>query len=73
MMGWITTGALIAFLVGLSIWCVLLLCVLSLFKFARSTKADDMELDDMEQQKAVSRPADLRPHVKAGPACGRKP
>lgn len=30
----------------------------------------ERELDDMEQTAAVSRPAPLRPHVKAGTAWG---
>lgn len=64
------TNALIAIAIGLAVWIALLACVLALFRFSRSSRADDQALDDMEQAAAVSKPADLHPHVRAGTAYG---
>lgn len=61
---WIIVG------LGLIIWAILMLALLAILKFSRSTKEQDMAADDEEQLKAVSRPAAL-PHVRAGTAWGK--
>lgn len=69
-MTWPTINALIAMSLGIGLWLFLLVCVLALFRFASSTKKEDMALDDMEQVAAVSKPAPLVKHVRANTAYG---
>ena len=64
-MEWAIFGALCVLLVR---FVVLPLVSLS----SRGRSAAERELDDMEQAAAVSRPAPLRPHVKANTAYGQE-
>lgn len=55
--------------------CIALACawyvVLALFRGGNRRSEDEQALEDMEQSIAVSRPAPLHPHVKAGTAYGK--
>lgn len=66
------TNALIALSIGLGLYVAAMLFILAILRMSKSTKEEDMAADDMEQAAAVSKPAPLRPHVKAGTAWGQE-
>ena len=63
-------NTVIAIAIGLCAYIALMVAILAIMRTTRS----DLEVtaDDAEQVAAVSRPAVLRPHIKANTAYGEK-
>lgn len=63
-------NTVIAIAIGLAVYIALMVAILAIMRTTRS----DLEVtaDDAEQVAAVSRPAVLRPHIKAGTAWGQE-
>ena len=63
-------NTVIAIAIGLAVYIALMVAILAIMRTTRS----DLEVtaDDAEQAAAVSRPAALRPHIKAGTAWGQE-
>ena len=63
-------NTIIAIGLGLIVYIALMAAILAIMRTTRS----DLEVtaDDAEQVAAVSRPAALRPHIKAGTAWGKE-
>ncbi len=63
-------NTVIAIAIGLAVYIALMVAILAIMRTTRS----DLEVtaDDAEQVAAVSRPAALRPHIRAGSAWGQE-
>lgn len=66
------TNTLIAPSIGLGLYVAAMLFILAILRMSKSTKEEDMQADDMEQAAAVSKPAPLTNHVRAGTAWGQE-
>ncbi len=63
-------NTVIAIAIGLAVYLALMVAILAIMRTTRSEL--EVTADDAEQVAAVSRPAALRPHIKAGTAWGQE-